>query len=45
MEVVIIAKKLPPDGFKDIKDSLSEAQSQQDNNKETKNRRQSQEGS
>ena len=40
MEVVIIAKKLPLDGFKDIKDSLGKVQSQQDNNKETKSKRQ-----
>jgi len=44
-EVVITAKKLPPDGLKDVEDDLGEAQNQQDNNKETKSRRQSQEGS
>ena len=31
-EVVTIAEKLLPDGFEDIKDSLGEAQSQQDSN-------------
>jgi len=36
-EVVIIAEKLPPDN---TKDDLGEAQDQQDNNKETKSRRQ-----
>ena len=44
-EVVTTAKKLPLDGFEDIEDSLGEAQSQQDNDKETRSRRQSQEGS
>ena len=44
-EVVIIAKKLLPDGFEDTKDDLDEAQSQQDNDKETGSRRQSLEGS
>ena len=44
-EVVTIAEKLPLDGFTDIKDSLGEAQNQRDNDKETKGRRQSQEGS
>ena len=36
-EVVIIAEKLPPDN---TKDDLGEAQDQQDNNKETKSRKQ-----
>ena len=36
-EVVTIAEKLPPD---DTKDDLGEAQDQQDNDKETKSRRQ-----
>jgi len=36
-EVVIIAEKLPPDN---TKDDLGEAQDQQDNDKETKSRRQ-----
>ena len=45
MEVVTIAEKLPPDDLEDIKDNLGEAQSQQDNNKETRSRKQSQEGS
>ena len=44
-EVVITAKKLPPDGLKDVEDDLGEVQNQQDNDKETKSRRQSQEGS
>jgi hypothetical protein len=33
-EVVTTAKKLPPDGFKDIKDDSDNAQSQQDNNRD-----------
>jgi hypothetical protein len=37
-EVVTITERLPPD---DIKDSLGEAQSQQDNDEETRSRRQS----
>ena len=45
MEVVTTAEKLPPDDLEDVKDNLGEAQSQQDNDKETKSRRQSQEGS
>jgi len=36
-EVVTIAEKLPPD---DTKDDLGKAQDQQDNDKETKSRRQ-----
>jgi len=43
-EVVTTAKRLPLDNLKDIKDDLGEAQNQQDNNKETKRSRQSQEG-
>ena len=39
MEVVIIAKKLPLDNLKDIKDSLGKVQNQQNNNKETRSRR------
>ena len=38
-EVVTIAKKLLLDGFEDTKDDLDKAQSQQDNDKETKSRR------
>ena len=45
MEVVTIAEKLLPDDLEDIKDNLGEAQSQQDNDEETRSRRQSQEGS
>ena len=45
MEVVTTAEKLLLDNLKDIKDNVGEAQSQQDNNKETRSRRQSQEGS
>ena len=41
MEVVITAKKLPLDNLKGVKDNLGEAQSKQDNNKETRGRRQS----
>ena len=45
MEVVTTAEKLPPDDLEDIKDNLGKAQSQQDNDEETRSRRQSQEGS
>ena len=45
IEVVTIAKKLPLDDLKDIKDSLGEAQNQQNNNKKTRSRRQFQKGS
>ena len=38
---VVTTKKLPLDDLKGIKDNLGEAQSQEDNNKETKGRRQS----
>ena len=41
-EVVTITERLPPN---DIKDDLDDAQSQQDNDKEIRSRRQSQEGS
>ena len=44
-EVVAIAEKLPLDSFTGVKDSLGEAQNQRDNNKETKGRRLSKEGS
>jgi hypothetical protein len=40
-EVVTTAEKLLLDNLKGVKDNLGEAQSQQDNNKETKGRRQS----
>ena len=40
MEVVITAEKLPPDDLKDIKDSSGEVQNQQNNDKETRSRRQ-----
>ena len=40
-EVVTTAEKLPPDDLEGVKDSSGEAQSQQDNNKETRGRRQS----
>ena len=45
MEVVTAAEKMPPDDLKDVKDDSDDAQSQQDNDRETKSRRQSQEGS
>ena len=41
MEVVTIAEKLPPDDLEDVKDDLDDTQSQQDNDRETKSRRQS----
>ena len=41
MEVVTTAKKLPPDDLEGVKDNSGEAQSQQDNDKETRGRRQS----
>ena len=37
-EVVTITEKLLPDDFEDTKDSLGKAQSQQDNDKETRSR-------
>ena len=40
-EVVMIAEKVPPDNLEDIKDNVGKAQSQQDNDKETKSRGQS----
>ena len=39
IEVVIIAKKLPLDNFKNIKNSLGKVQNQQNNNKETRSKR------
>ena len=42
---VVTTGKLPPDDLEGVKDNSGEAQSQQDNDKETKGRRQSQEGS
>jgi hypothetical protein len=45
MEVVTTAEKLPPDDLEDVKDDSDDAQSQQDKDKETRSRRQSQEGS
>jgi hypothetical protein len=45
MEVVTTAEKLPPDDLEDVKDDSNDAQSQQDKDKETRSRRQSQEGS
>jgi hypothetical protein len=38
---VVTTEKLPPDDLKGVKDNSSEVQSQQDNDKETKGRRQS----
>ena len=44
-EAVTTAKKLPLGDLKGIKDNLGKVQNQQDNDKETKSRRQSQKGS